>query len=131
MSDKIESEYVSDHFKWSEFACTDGTPVPKKYRANVEKLAANLEVLRAFLGNEPLSLSSAYRTPAHNRAVGGASKSQHLVAKAGDIQASHRTPSQVYGAIKYLIKKGKMDQGGLGKYNTFTHYDVRGYKARW
>ena len=31
----------------------------------------------------------------------------------------------------HLISEGKMVQGGLKAYDTFTHYDIRGYKARW
>jgi hypothetical protein len=41
------------------------------------------------------------------------------------------TPKQVLLVIERLIKEGKMMQGGIGVYNTFTHYDIRGTKARW
>ncbi len=131
MSEKTESEYVTDHFKWSEFDCSDGTQVPKKYRDNVIKLAKNLEVLREFLGGYPLTINSGYRTTSYNKKIGGASRSQHLTAKAADVVSAQHTPNKIANTIEYLIKKGRMTQGGLGRYNTFTHYDIRGIKARW
>jgi len=41
------------------------------------------------------------------------------------------TPQEVADLIEELISQGKMKEGGLGRYNTFTHYDIRGYNARW
>jgi hypothetical protein len=41
------------------------------------------------------------------------------------------TPDEVADTIELLIAEGKMEQGGLGRYDTFTHFDVRGSKARW
>ena len=58
-------------------------------------------------------------------------KSQHCLCKAADVKVKGYTPLEVYEAIEHLISIGKMKQGGLGKYNTFTHYDIRGVKARW
>jgi hypothetical protein len=50
---------------------------------------------------------------------------------AGDIVSEKYTPVQLRAIIEKLIKEGKMKQGGLGAYKTFTHYDIRGVKARW
>ena len=33
--------------------------------------------------------------------------------------------------IEALIELEYIPEGGLGIYNTFVHYDIRGYKARW
>jgi len=74
---------------------------------------------------------SGYRTYNHNKAVGGAKRSQHLTASAADINAQDYTPKQLHMIIELLIDEGKMKQGGLGLYNTFVHYDIRGIKARW
>lgn len=130
MNTNFDENYITENFKWSEFESGDGKPVPKKHEANVRELCENLEVLRAFL-SEPLTITSGYRSKAHNKAVGGVENSQHLTAKASDIVAAQSTPGKVHGAIQYLIKHGRMKEGGLGKYNSFTHYDIRGYKARW
>ena len=36
------------------------------------------------------------------------------------------TPLEVYNAIEKLIDDGDMLQGGLGLYDSFVHYDIRG-----
>ena len=53
------------------------------------------------------------------------------LAKAADIVIESKSPEQVANIIKALISEGKMKQGGISAYNTFTHYDIRGHKARW
>lgn len=123
---------LTKNFSLSEFACRDmkGTPVPKKYRANVQKLANNLQVLRDEIG-EPIHVNSGYRTKAHNKKVGGKAGSYHLEAKAGDITAKSFTPKKLAAVVERLIKAGKMLQGGLGIYPGFIHYDTRGTKARF
>ena len=123
---------LSNNFSKSEFACRDakGTRVPNKYLANLRRLVKNLQVLRDYIG-EPLHVNSGYRTKAHNKAVGGSPGSQHLKAKAGDVTAKSKTPKQLYAIVEKLIKEGKMEQGGLGLYPGFIHYDVRGVKTRW
>lgn len=121
---------LTKNFSLSEFGCHDGTPVPDNLIPNVQILAENLQVLRDFLG-EPIFINSAYRTPTYNKNIGGAPASQHLFAKAADIRVRSKTPNELAGIIAKLIEAGKMKQGGIGKYKTFTHYDVRGTKARW
>ena len=121
---------VTEHFKMNEFACKDGTPVPTEFWDNVIELCEQLEVLREELGS-PIHVLSGYRTESHNKAVGGASHSQHLEAKAADIVSRNHKPSEVHATIENLIADGKMKQGGLGHYGSFTHYDIRGHRARW
>src|SRR3954471_1801376 len=123
---------LTENFSLSEFTCHDeaGTPVPGRYYSNVQELADNLQVLRDELG-EPVKVLCGYRTPEHNKAVKGATKSQHLVAKAADIVTAKKSPRELADIIERLIKEGKMKQGGLGVYKGFIHYDVRGNKARW
>lgn len=122
---------LTKNFNLAEFHCKDGTPVPEKYYDNVKELAKNLQVLRDEIG-EPLHVSgSGYRTPSHNKKVGGAPQSQHLTASAADISAKNYTPKQLAKLIETLIKEGRMKQGGLGVYPGFIHYDIRGEKARW
>lgn len=118
------------NFKASEFRCKDGTNVPPEYYGNLQELMNNLQVLRDALG-VPILINSGYRTKSHNKKVGGASSSSHLTAKAADIRTSSHTPAQVMAKIEELIGLGKMKQGGLSRYPTFVHYDVRGYKSRW
>jgi uncharacterized protein YcbK (DUF882 family) len=121
---------ITENFSLSEFDCKDGTELPSALLHNILELADNLQVLRDYLG-VPVKINSAYRSLEHNRKIGGSTSSQHLLGKAADIVVKFKTPDEVANAIKYLISEGKMKQGGLSAYDTFTHYDIRGYKARW
>lgn len=127
----MKSYQLTKNFNIEEFRCHDGTDVPDEYEGNVKLLAENLQVLRDYLG-EPIHVNSGYRTPEYNKTLEGAAvHSQHLLAKAADITTINKTPKQMADIIEKLIAQGKMKQGGLGRYKGFTHYDVRGRKARW
>ena len=124
---------LTENFSLAEFACHDAAHTAPTGIAlkNVKELAENLEVLRAHFG-KPVRINSGYRTIEHNAKQPGSSKvSQHLYGKAADIVISGHTPEEVASAIESLISEGKMKQGGVGRYNTFTHYDIRGNRARW
>jgi len=121
---------LTKNFSLSEFDCKDGTEMSSELLANVLELAESLQELREIL-NSPIRINSAYRSLQHNSNIGGSTNSQHLFGKAADIVVKGKTPSQVATMIKLLILEGKMKQGGIGVYDNFTHYDIRGYKARW
>lgn len=121
----------TEHFQWSEFECKDGTPVPEAMRKETRKLMEQLEVLRAELGDVSIRIVSGYRSPAHNAKIGGAEGSKHMLGQAADIRVSGHPPKDVADTIERLIRAGRMLQGGLGRYPGFTHYDVRGNRARW
>ena len=120
---------LTENFTLEEFACADGTPVPTTYRGHVIVLATNLQVLRDIVG--AIHINSGFRTPAHNKKIGGKPKSKHLIGMAADITTRTHTPKELYDIIEGLINEGKMMQGGLELYPSFVHYDVRGTKARW
>lgn len=115
----------SYNFKAREFDCKD------KYRTRApngmsKELIIKLERLRHELGDRPVTITSGYRTPAHNKLVGGASNSQHLYGRASDIKVKGVSPSKVYEVADRIFAKG-----GVGKYPTFVHVDTRGYRARF
>ena len=120
---------LTKNFQLSEFACNDGSPVPESKICNVKVLALNLQVLREALG-ESITINSAYRSPSWNKKVGGAKNSMHLQAKAADLTTRNLTPKQLHTKIEALIKSGDMQNGGLGLYNSFVHYDI-GPVRRW
>jgi len=122
---------LTKNFTRQEFDCNDGTQVPEQYMPNCKKVAENLQALRDYLKEPVLITGSGYRTPTHNKAVGGAKNSQHLYANAADINVRSKSPKQLAAVIEKLIKAGKMEQGGIGIYKGFVHYDRRGTKARW
>ena len=120
---------LSKDFYLNEFACRDGSPVPEAKVCNVKVLALNLQALRDDLG-ESITILSGYRTPAWNTRVGGAKNSMHLQAKASDLTTKNFTPKQLHARIEKLIKDGRMQDGGLGLYPGFVHYDI-GSPRRW
>jgi uncharacterized protein YcbK (DUF882 family) len=130
MKNQVPEVSLTKNFRLSEFACHDGTPVPSDLLKNVNALAFNLQVLREHL-NRPIIILSGYRTVTYNKSVGGAPHSQHLLAKAADIHVDGISPYSIARIIEDLIKENFMKEGGIGIYNTFTHYDIRGFKTRW
>tara|TARA_R110000764_G_scaffold104824_1_gene190488 strand:+ start:35 stop:430 length:396 start_codon:yes stop_codon:yes gene_type:complete len=121
---------LTTNFYLKEFECNDGTTIPQRYVSNVKKLAENLQVLRDEI-KQPIHINSSYRHPAYNSKIRGAKFSQHLTASASDITSKNITPKKLAKTILKLIKSGKMTEGGVGLYNGFVHYDIRGKKARW
>lgn len=121
---------LTKNFKLSEFASKDGADTPADVLKNLRQLAKNLEVIRLNVG-KPIKVNSGYRSPQHNKDVGGEDNSQHLKGKAADIVVPGYTSTQLAAVIFMLIAKGQISQGGVGIYPTFVHYDIRGKKARW
>ena len=98
-------------------------------RDNIQVLAEQLQVLREAI-NKPIAINIAYRPKWYELEQGRSGNSQHCLGKAADIK-SKLSPKQLQSVIERLIKQDKLHNGGLGKYNSFTHYDVRPNPARW
>lgn len=121
---------LTTNFSKKEFDSKDGAQMPKEVFYNIQKLASQLQVLRNYLG-KPITINSGYRSPKHNKAIGGVSNSQHVLGKAADIKVKGIKPEQLAIIIERLIDNGDMLQGGIGIYNTFVHYDIRKTRSRW
>ena len=121
---------LTKNFSKSEFDCNCGCDMPEEVLMEIQKLAGQLQHIRDFI-RKPIKITNAYRCPEHNKKVGGVSNSQHILGKAADIQVSGLDPLEVYKTIDNLTEHGHILQGGLGKYNTFTHYDIGKTRARW
>lgn len=89
------------------------------------KLLEMLQAARDEFG--PITINSACRCDAHNKAVGGSDKSQHKLGRAADIVGSGLV------TVRALHKffDAHYPECGMGKYTTFLHIDSRGHKARW
>lgn len=121
---------ITKNFSLDEFKCPmNGSPEGEELE-NLTRLCSNLQSLRDSLG-VPVNVISGYRSPEYNVAIRGAKKSQHMRGAASDLKVPGMEPVQVYEEILRLIDSGEMEEGGLGLYQTFVHYDVRGSKARW
>lgn len=112
---------LSLNFRVKEFACKDGSdPIFID-----SELVDILQKIRNYFGKS-VTITSAYRTPPHNKSCGGTTYSQHLYGKAADIKIKGVTPKEVAKYAETLL-----DSGGIGVYNTFVHIDVRSTKSRW
>lgn len=99
---------LSPHFALDEFLVSqeavrrgiDNSP-DATVRANLVRLAGTLEQVRAALGDVPIVISSGYRCPALNKAIGGAANSAHILGLAVDFTApSYGTVLATARAIK-------------------------------
>lgn len=119
---KDGNKNLSANFKVKEFACTDGSdPIFID-----SELVTVLQKIRTYFGKS-VTITSAYRTPAKNKAVGGETYSQHLYGRAADIKVKGIAPKKVAAYAEKLLP----NKGGIGTYSTFTHVDVRSAKSRW
>lgn len=114
-------------FTWGE-ATQNGTRIPETQAIvdNIIGLARALQPVRDRL-NRPFQITSWYRPPAINAAVGGASRSQHLYGKGVDLQVQGLSGRQVANAVMLTWP------GGVGIYNNIPniiHLDT-GPRRTW
>ena len=119
---KDGNKKLSANFKVREFACTDGSD-PIFIDSDLVDV---LQKIRTYFGTA-VTITSAYRTPPRNKAVGGETYSQHLYGRAADIKVKGVTPKKVAAYVEKIMPKS----GGIGIYSTFVHVDVRSAKSRW
>lgn len=127
---------LTPHFHIREFWCKDGTP-PKRGRAKTYRALCRqyLEPMRAEFG--PCTITSGYRTPAHNAAVGGEPGSFHVNDwhdkddVAADSMFARGSASSWAAKAKVLRQRRRNGNGGVGTYTTFVHCDTRDYQSNW
>ena len=120
---------LAPDFKVRELRCKDGTDAVMVD----ETLMLLLQCIREHFG-KPVTITSAYRTPAHNAKAGGAKFSQHLYGRAADIRVQGVSVEDVAAYAESLMP----DWGGVGRYPAkagraagWVHVDTRADKARW
>jgi peptidase M15-like protein len=115
---------VSEHFRLSEFRAKSAAYDGARVHPNLVRL---LEKLRAAAGS-PIHITSGYRPPKYNAAVGGVSDSYHQDGVAADIYSNHLSTAQLHAVCSKVLGS----TGGLGYYPSqqFVHVDVGPY-ARW
>lgn len=103
---------ASPHFSFSEFTCKCGGRYSSCER--IHMLAAHinrLEVYRSKIGR-PVVIVSGYRCPQHNKAVGGATSSQHMYGSATDILGlrvmSYVRALHLFAGIGYSASNGSV-----------------------
>lgn len=108
-------EMISKHFRAREFQTGNNNfVIVSNYLLGI------LDGLREKIG-EPVYINSGYRTPEHNKAIGGATLSYHMFGMAADIRADKHTPKQLYDILDKMLE----GWGGIEEHETFVHVDVR------
>lgn len=124
---------LTANFNKSEFDCTCGCEMPTEVLSNIKLVAVNLQILRDHV-DSPIKINSGYRCTAYNKNIGGAMNSQHVLGKASDIVVSRLNPDEVFDTVQDL-RRNPMLKGvsfqGLGRYDTFTHVDIRDNYTTW
>jgi uncharacterized protein YcbK (DUF882 family) len=120
---------LTNNFTLSEFN-KHNFPISDTVFQNIFALAKNLQVLRDEV-KKPIKITSGYRNAEFNAKVKGVKSSRHITGEAADFKIAGMTPKQVAAVIEKLIAAGKMEEGGIGIYSTWIHYDHRNVKARW
>lgn len=113
-------EKLSRHFRAREYQTGNSNIVIVS-----TMLLKVLDTLRDKIG-EPIYINSGYRTPEHNKAIGGSTLSYHMYGMAADIRADGHTPKQLYTILDKMLE----GWGGLEEHKTFLHVDVRAKEWR-
>ena len=120
---------LAPDFKVREFRCKDGSDEILVDEA----LVLLLQCIREHFG-KAVTITSGYRTPAHNAKVGGSKSSQHLLGRAADIQVASTSVEDVAAYAESLLHSW----GGVGRYPVkagrakgWVHVDTRPNKSRW
>ena len=86
-------DFPKEHWRWSSFSPREMASKREGELMVDEDAMDKLQALRAKLGR-PVIITSAYRSKAHNAAVGGAQESLHLRGKAFDIRMDNHDPGE-------------------------------------
>ena len=109
---------LSKHFSSHEYTCPGLKPEDIKDLMD-QSLLDGMEIMRSAAG-VPIYVTSGYRTPDHNKRIGGSPASLHLRGKAADWYIPTYTLKDMY---RLAILVPEFRQGGIGVYpgNHFVH----------
>lgn len=111
---------------------------PEELWPNIVRTLVVLDEVRHLVG-QSIRLTSTYRDPDYNRAVGGERMSYHMKFMAIDFQGGKGPLGNAFIAKSLRGKRFKNPitgksftfAGGIGRYPTFVHIDTRGVNASW
>lgn len=113
-----------NNFKLSEF----DSPDLKGSGENMDiDFLQKIDKARDLYGH-PIKINSGYRTPGHNKAVGGVRQSSHLLGVAADIHCNTSTGRMEL--VKALVDAG-FTRIGIAKYFIHVDTDPNKPKALW
>lgn len=127
--DYNDSTQLSPHFNAREFRCQCGQ---SHETLIASELVDKLETLYTALNCSKIIVTSGYRCPEHDKAVGGTSSGQHTKGTAADV-CCYGQDGQPISSKTVCCKAQDLDFGGIANITSsyqYTHLDVRtGY--RW
>jgi hypothetical protein len=116
---------LTNNFTLEELTHTDHREfdnVPNETeKANLQRLAEFLELVKQLLGGAAIMVNSAFRSKQVNDAVGSRDTSQHRVGCAADIRVPGMTPDQVTKAI--IGSNLEFDQV-IREFDRWTHVSI-------
>lgn len=113
---KNDGEFkVAPNFKVKEFKCKDGSD---EILLDSSFVLNKLQAIRTHF-DKPVKINSAYRTPAYNKKIGGASNSYHMKGMAFDIHIPGVSLDEI---CRFAQSIGIL---GIIRYNSFVHVDSR------
>ncbi|MEH0818578.1 MULTISPECIES: D-Ala-D-Ala carboxypeptidase family metallohydrolase [unclassified Micromonospora] len=126
-----DNDCTPAHFSYSELdnGCgrggwSGGPLSANQTRANALRTMWKLEALRRGLGDQPIYVSSGFRSTACNNQVGGASDSQHLYGNAADVTSRTRSLCELARAARNHGFSGILGPG-YPNHDTHVHVDSR------
>ena len=127
--DYNDSTQLSPHFNVREFRCQCGS---SHETLIASELVDKLEALYTTLNCSKIIVTSGYRCPEHDKAVGGTSSGQHTKGTAADV-CCYGQDGQPISSKTVCCKAQNLGFGGIANITSsyqYTHLDVRtGY--RW
>lgn len=119
---QLSAHFTLEEMTRSEYAARRGWPnePEQKELDNLKRTCALLEQVRALV-NRPIIVTSGYRSPNINSAIGGSRNSQHMNGCAADIRAVGMTPDDLMMAV--VGSKIQYDQL-IREFDSWVHISV-------
>lgn len=124
-----KQSFASQHFRYSEFNCHAGDPVPEYMYPHLADLCDRiLEPMRDRFG--ACHVNSGHRWDWYNASIGGASASYHVYEDrksqpASDLTFATGSPSE------WAAYARSLGIGGVGQYSSFVHVDTGPRRDWW
>ncbi|HEX8625600.1 MAG TPA: D-Ala-D-Ala carboxypeptidase family metallohydrolase [Allosphingosinicella sp.] len=107
---------LSEHFSLGEFIVSstaeklgnDNMPTPA-HLENLKRTAAGMEKVRSILGDCAIVITSGYRNPVVNKAVGGVANSAHALGHAADFRAAGFSAIGAASKIRDAHDRGEIE----------------------
>lgn len=130
----LTPHFTLEEFTDSQTAARKGIPnVPRadsQERKNIQRTAEVMEKVRTLLGGKPILISSGYRSPKVNAAVGGSKSSAHMSGLAVDFSCpGFGTPRAICKKLEPHMKELQIDQL-IHEFNSWVHLGLRGGDPR-